>query len=85
MFPAKEVFKKFGSAGLLGINKPTEYGGLGLDYKYQLAFLEACGYIRSGGVASNTDNFNKKHVFELKLRISSGFRCTNRLFNSCPV
>lgn len=65
MFPAKEVFKKFGSAGLLGINKPTEYGGLGLDYKYQLAFLEACGYIRSGGVASNTDNFNKKHVLSL--------------------
>ena len=26
-------------------------GGLGLDYKYQLAFLEATGYIRSGGVA----------------------------------
>ena len=53
MFPAKEVFKKFGDAGLLGINKPVEYGGLGLDYKYQLAFLEATGYIRSGGVASN--------------------------------
>ena len=52
IFPAKEVFKKFGNAGLLGINKPADYGGLGLDYKYQLAFLEACGYIRSGGVAS---------------------------------
>ena len=61
MFPAKEVFKTFGSAGLLGINKPTEYGGLGLDYKYQLAFLEACGYIRSGGVASNTGPFRHKH------------------------
>lgn len=51
LFPAKEVFQKFGHAGLLGINKPVEYGGLGLDYKYQLAFLEACGHIRSGGVA----------------------------------
>lgn len=51
LFPAKEVFKKFGQAGLLGINKPVEYGGQGLDYKYQMAFLEACGYIRSGGVA----------------------------------
>ena len=50
-FPAKEVFKKFGQLGLLGINKPTEYSGLGLDYKYQLAFLEAAGYIRSSGVA----------------------------------
>ena len=27
--------KKLGNAGLLGINKPVEYGGLGLDYKYQ--------------------------------------------------
>ena len=44
-FPAKEVFKKFGQLGLLGINKPVEYSGLGLDYKYQLAFLEAAGYM----------------------------------------
>ena len=50
-FPAKEAFKKFGQLGLLGINKPVEYSGLGLDYKYQLAFLEAAGYIRSSGVA----------------------------------
>ena len=27
--------KKLGDAGLLGINKPVEFGGLGLDYKYQ--------------------------------------------------
>lgn len=51
LFPAKTVFKKFGQLGLLGINKPIEFGGLGLDYKYQLAFLEATGYIRSSGVA----------------------------------
>merc|ERR1711909_199118 len=38
MFPAHEVFKKFGDQGLLGINKPTEYGGLGLSYKYEMAF-----------------------------------------------
>ena len=35
MYPAHEVMKKMGNAGLLGINKPVEYGGLGLDYKYQ--------------------------------------------------
>ena len=29
LFPAKEVFKTFGQAGLLGINKPVEYGGQG--------------------------------------------------------
>jgi len=50
MFPAHEVFKKFGEQGLLGINKPTEYGGLGLSYKYQMAFGEAMGNIRSTGV-----------------------------------
>ena len=51
IFPAHELFKKFGDAGLLGINKPVEYGGLGLDYKYQMAFLEASGHIRASGVA----------------------------------
>ena len=50
IFPAKEVFKAFGQAGLLGINKPVDYGGLGLDYKYQLAFLESTGHIRSAGI-----------------------------------
>ena len=49
-FPAHEVFKKFGDQGLLGINKPPEYGGLGLSYKYQMALGEAMGNIRSTGV-----------------------------------
>lgn len=49
-FPAHDVMKKFGAAGLLGINKPEEFGGLGLDFKYESAFLEACGSVRCGGV-----------------------------------
>ena len=28
-----KVFKKLGDAGLLGVNKPVEYGGMGLDFK----------------------------------------------------
>ena len=44
IFPAKKVFKKFGDAGLLGIHRPTEYGGQGLSYKYHAAFLEALGH-----------------------------------------
>ena len=28
-----QVFKKLGDAGLLGVNKPVEYGGMGLDFK----------------------------------------------------
>ncbi|MET0984522.1 MAG: acyl-CoA dehydrogenase family protein [Steroidobacteraceae bacterium] len=54
IFPAHEVFRKFGELGLLGINKPEAYGGLGLDYSYHAAFLEALGYCRSGGVVMGT-------------------------------
>ncbi len=50
IFPAKEVFKKFGDLGLLGINKPIEFGGMGLDYSYQAVFTEELGLINSGGV-----------------------------------
>lgn len=50
IFPAHEVFKKLGNLGLLGINKPTEFGGMGLDYSYQIAFAEELGNINSGGV-----------------------------------
>lgn len=51
IFPAREVFKKFGDLGLLGINKPEEFGGMGLDYSYQLAFSEQLGLIESAGVS----------------------------------
>ena len=44
IFPAKEVYKRFGEAGLLGIHRPTEYGGQGLSYKYNVAFIEALGH-----------------------------------------
>ncbi len=51
IFPAHQVFKKLGDLGLLGINKPVEYGGMGLDYSYQVVFIEEMGLIHSGGVA----------------------------------
>ncbi len=47
----RQVFKKLGDAGFLGVNKPVEYGGMGLDYKYVLALGEAIGSIRATGVA----------------------------------
>ena len=50
IFPAHELFKKMGDQGYLGINKPAKYGGMGLDYSYQLVFLETLGHIRCGGV-----------------------------------
>lgn len=51
IFPAHDIFKKMGGLGLLGIAKPVEYGGMGLDYSYQIVFSEELGRIRSGGVS----------------------------------
>jgi citronellyl-CoA dehydrogenase len=50
IFPAHELFKKMGDQGYLGINKPTKYGGMGLDYSYQMVFIETLGHIKCGGV-----------------------------------
>ncbi len=50
IWPAREVLKKMGDLGLLGITKPVEYGGLGLDYSYELMFAFALGNCRNGGV-----------------------------------
>jgi citronellyl-CoA dehydrogenase len=50
IFPAHELFRKMGALGLLGVNKPVEYGGLGLDYSYALVVAETLGHIRCGGV-----------------------------------
>ncbi len=50
IFPAHEVFRKMGKLGLLGINKSEAFGGLGLDYSYQLAFCEAMGEADSGSL-----------------------------------
>jgi citronellyl-CoA dehydrogenase len=50
IFPAHEVFKKMGNQGFLGIHKAERFGGLGLDYSYEVAFCEALGASRSGSV-----------------------------------
>jgi citronellyl-CoA dehydrogenase len=50
IFPAHQVFKKFGEAGLLGISKPVEFGGMGLDYSYSMVMAEELGTINCGGV-----------------------------------
>src|SRR6202790_3800603 len=49
-FPSHELFKKLGDLGFLGLNKPTEFGGQGLDYSYALMMAEELGAIRCGGV-----------------------------------
>lgn len=42
-FPAHELFKKLGQAGYLGVSKPVEFGGQGLDYSYTVAVTEELG------------------------------------------
>ncbi|TNC82985.1 MAG: acyl-CoA dehydrogenase [Oleiphilus sp.] len=49
-FPMKEIFKKLGDLGLLGISKPTEYGGMGLNYSYNIVAAEEFGTAKCGGV-----------------------------------
>lgn len=50
IFPAHELFKKMGDLGLLGVCRPTEYGGLGLDYSFSMAMAETLGHIHCGGI-----------------------------------
>ncbi|MCL4740454.1 MAG: acyl-CoA dehydrogenase family protein [Burkholderiaceae bacterium] len=49
-FPSREIFKKLGDLGLLGIKYPEAYGGLGLDFSYSMVMAEAIGAARCGGV-----------------------------------
>ena len=50
IFPAHQVFKGLGDLGLLGLTKPVEYGGMGLDYSYSMVMAETLGLILCGGV-----------------------------------
>ncbi len=50
IFPAHELFAKMGRLGFLGINKPAEYGGMGLDYSYAAAMAETLGHIHCGAI-----------------------------------
>src|ERR1700690_327161 len=46
--PTHELFKKLGDLGFLGLNKPVEFGGAGLDYSYALMMAEELGGVHSG-------------------------------------
>jgi citronellyl-CoA dehydrogenase len=50
IFPAHAVFKKLGKLGLLGVNKPEAFGGMGLDYSYQMVVSEELGTCASGSI-----------------------------------
>ena len=49
-FPSHALFKKLGNLGLLGVQYPEAYGGLGLDYSYALTIAEELGRAHCGGV-----------------------------------
>ncbi|MFH2130622.1 MAG: acyl-CoA dehydrogenase family protein [bacterium] len=49
--PLHQLFKKMGDLGFLGIRYDTQYGGQGLDYWYDLVFLEEIGHIQGFGVS----------------------------------
>ena len=50
IFPAREVFKKLGQLGFLGLTKPVEYGGGALDWSYAMVMAETLGHVRCGAV-----------------------------------
>ncbi|MGY2290052.1 citronellyl-CoA dehydrogenase [Pseudomonas sp. SDO528_S397] len=49
-FPIHAVFRRAGELGLLGISKPAQFGGMGLDYSYAIVAAEAFGAIHCGGI-----------------------------------
>jgi len=49
-FPSREVFRKAAKLGLLGITKPVEFGGSGLDFSWSVAAGEALGTMKAQGV-----------------------------------
>ena len=49
MGPAEKMLA-LGAAGFLGVTKPEEYGGAGLDFSYGVAVAEALGHIHCGAI-----------------------------------
>jgi acyl-CoA dehydrogenase len=49
----KNIWKKFGDMGFLGIHYPETYGGLNLDLFYTVILLEELQKVNSGGFAAS--------------------------------
>ena len=45
----RDIWKKMGEMGFLGLSYPEEYGGSNLDYFYDVVWNEEMGRINSGG------------------------------------
>ena len=52
-FPYKQVLKRFGELGFLGLNVPEEYGGASADFVSTIVYAEELGRCNSSGVAAS--------------------------------
>lgn len=49
-FPARELYRKLGGEGYLGLAFPEEYGGSDLDLWYSVIWIEELGRTEAGGI-----------------------------------
>lgn len=49
-FPAHEVFRRMAQLGLTGISKPAAYGGMALDFSWEVLVAEELGYCSIGAL-----------------------------------
>ena len=52
MIPLHDLCRIMGQAGMLGISKPADFGGMELDYSYEVVFAEEMGHARAQGVST---------------------------------
>jgi citronellyl-CoA dehydrogenase len=52
MMPLHDICKLMGRAGILGISKPADFGGMDLDYSYEVVFAEEMGHAKAQGVST---------------------------------
>ena len=52
IMPLHDICRTMGQAGILGISKPAEFGGMDLDYSFEVAFAEEMGHARAQGVST---------------------------------
>ena len=50
IFPAHDLFRQMGELGLLGLDKPVENGGMGLDYSYGALLAETLSDMDCGAI-----------------------------------